>query len=186
MGGQAPWKVIEKIYSIWEEQGRIDDYPTLDEALRVVDRLKREASEPNRSRYNGYLYAWLKQRNYVTMGLDAQEYLTDRKAWSPYIDDVAVRRFVNTLEWDDYQALTVREKTEAEHRLSHYPDPFDWTGSSPGARHYVNQPNGMGVPPHDATWRGKMFRTTWSLEERENMRDRVSRKRQLARQRAAA
>lgn len=175
MSGRAPWQVIETVYAVWGEWGRIDEYPTLDEALRIASTIK----DMSHKRGTRYISSWLGLRDYVTQGLDIQTYLTDRKAWSPYLDQVAIDRFVRTLEWDDYLDLTTRERTEAEYTLARRVDPLDWEGSSVGSRYDMNGLNAPDTPPRDATWRGRRFRASWPKEEREDLRDRISRKRQL-------
>lgn len=94
------WKRVEDAYEVWSEIGDIDRAPTREEASEV-SALLREAGHDHRHVPPAYVMRWL----------------TERRAFSPYVDEVAIERVIHNQSWDSLDGLTDREKHVLLERL---------------------------------------------------------------------
>lgn len=97
---QRDWSRVEDAYEVWAEIGDIDRTPTREEASRV-SALLREAGHDRRHVPPAYIMRWL----------------TDRRTYSPYVDEVAIERVIRAQSWDSLDGLTDREKHVLLERL---------------------------------------------------------------------
>lgn len=128
----ATWERVEDIYQIWEDMGEIDNTEPTDSDTKYILKeydarlgLKRtmprgKHAGPADDPYEGVMARRARA--------DIKAWLTDRKRWSPVIDQVAVARFERAYAKEHFDALTYRERDLVTHRLPPLPPE---TGSLP-------------------------------------------------------
>jgi hypothetical protein len=102
MAALVDWEFVEAVYEVWGEVGDIDRAPSLEEAREIANVL-----------HTDYGYT----RDKAKAGR-IRDLLTNRRAYSPYVDDVALERIIRSQDWDAATSLTDREYAVLLERLT--------------------------------------------------------------------
>lgn len=190
--GAAAWWIVQMVYDLWmDEWEKVDEVPTPEEAMGVVDELRGRDRKFRRWAVNCSWGRSRGERSKYPQKLGAARekvrlWLSHPEEWSPYIDQVAVRRADETLHRGDYERLTLRERQEIDRIWARREDPFDWAGASS-----ATVPGSLGdyipkLPQRNFSQRGENFRKTWTPEQRTSVINSTSRLRGRSRRQKAA
>lgn len=118
----SAWENVERAYEIWEDMGEIDNVnPTWEDAKFVLQEMDRRVGRKRSLARARFHEPWVNDPYDARVAREDQalirEWLSDRRRWSPVIDDVAVARFERTYSKEAFEALTRRERDLVTDRL---------------------------------------------------------------------